>query len=462
MTTREAFIAVNRFGLGPKPGELGEAAGDPRGWVERQLRARLAPVVSDNGARRMVVQLERQAQARGVRAERRGQPGQERVRPAQPNAQPAEVQPMRQELRELYLADMAARTRAQVESDAPLLERLAAFWSNHFTVSVQRPVILPVVGPFESEAIRPHVLGKFRDMLLAVTRHQAMLFYLDNAFSIGPNSLAGQRAQRGLNENLAREILELHTLGVNGGYTQTDVREFAKILTGWSVARLVEPNAGQFVFRERVHEPGAKTLLGVRYEEAGEREGIAALTALARHPATAIFIATKFARHFIADQPPAALVQRLARVYRDSDGDLRELTRAAIGAPEAWTDATPKVKTPHEFVVSALRAIGATGIENGPLINAQRLLGQLPLAAPSPAGWPDTAAHWIGPEAVVRRAEWAMAVANRVALRIDPMALLEATIGPVARPDTRMLIENAPSRAEAVALVLVSPEFQRR
>lgn len=463
MTTREAFIAVNRFGFGPRPGELAEAARDPRGWVERQLRGPLPRVVAEPGAQRMAMVQDRRLQQRQAQ-QRDAQ--QERPRPgaqkAEDQATPPPGPQAGGELRQIYVADMAARTRAQIDSDTPLLERLAAFWSNHFTVSVQRPIVVPVVGPFEAEAIRPHVLGKFRDMLLAVTRHQAMLAYLDNAVSIGPNSPVGQRIQRGLNENLAREILELHTLGVNGGYTQADVREFARILTGWSIGRPNEPNQGQFMFRERVHEPGPKTLLGVRYDEGGEREGIAALGALARHPATANFVATKFARHFVADQPPTALIQRLARVFRDTDGDLRELTRAVIAAPETWAEPMPKVKSPHEFVVSAFRALGATGVENGPLVNAQRLLGQLPLAAPSPAGWPDAASHWIGPEAVVRRAEWAMALANRVALRAEPMALFEATIGPVARADTRFLIENAPSRPEAIALVLVSPEFQRR
>jgi uncharacterized protein (DUF1800 family) len=356
---------------------------------------------------------------------------------------------------------MARRARAQIDSPTPLAERLVAFWSNHFTVSVQRPVCLGLVAPFEDEAIRPHIAGRFRDMLLAVARHPAMLTYLDNAQSVGPASRAGQRNQRGLNENLAREIMELHTLGVNGGYGQGDVRELARILTGWSIARDDEGDAGAFRFRPLIHEPGDKQLLGVRYAEAGEREGIAALTALARHPATATHIATKLARHFVADTPPAAVVERLARLFRDSDGDLAQMTRALIAAPEAWAQPLPKVKTPAELVISALRATGLAG-DARVVVQAQTLLGQTPLAAPSPAGWPDVAGQWIGPESVVRRAEWIMALGHRVAQAMAPAALLEATIGPVAGAETRQAVTGAASAADGIALVLASPEFQRR
>ena len=445
MSTRDSFIAVNRFGLGARPGELAEAAGDPRGWIERQLAADPPPrTIEASGAQRMALFQE---------SRRRG--GDQAVEGL-----------LRQNFRELYLDDMGRRARAQIDSRLPVRERLVAFWSNHFTVSVQRPICLGLAGPFEQEAIRPHVTGRFRDMLIAVARHPAMLTYLDNAQSVGPGSRVGARIGRGLNENLAREILELHTLGVNGGYTQTDVREFAKILTGWSLGRAGDPatgdgQAGGFLYRPVIHEPGDKTLLGVRYAEAGEREGIAALTALARHPATAMHVAGKLARHFVADQPSGPVVERLARVFRDSDGDLLALTRAVVAMPETWAQPTPKVKTPAEFVVSALRATGFAG-EPRTLVNAQAVLGQAPLAAPSPAGWPDVAGQWIGPESVLRRAEWSMALAQRVGQRADPETVLAATIGPVARDQTRQAIARAASLAEALALLFASPEFQRR
>ncbi len=407
MTTRAAFIAVNRFGLGARPGELGEAAGDPRAWVERQLAsAGEAHPLAGTGAQRMA--LFQESRRRGGDA--------------------AVETLFRQNFREIYLDDMGRRARAQIESRTPVVDRLVAFWSNHFTVSVQRPICLGLVGPFEQEAIRPHVTGRFRDMLIAVARHPAMLTYLDNAQSIGPGSRAGTRMGRGLNENLAREVMELHTLGVNGGYTQGDVRELAKILTGWSLARPGEDGAG---------------------------------TALARHPATATNLATKFARHFIADRPPAAAVERLARVFRDGDGDLGALARAVVALPETWAQPAPKLKTPSEFVVSALRATGFAG-ENRNLVAAQALLGQAPLAAPSPAGWPDVAAQWIGPESVLRRAEWAMALAQRLGQRARPIALYDATIAPLAAGETRAAIEHAGSLAEGLALLFASPEFQRR
>ena len=247
---------------------------------------------------------------------------------------------------------------------------------------------------------------------------------------------------------------------MNGGYTQGDVREFAKILTGWSIARL-EEGGGSYRYYEPIHQPGDKVLLGVRYAEAGEREGETALLALARHPSTANHIASKFARHFIADRPPAAVIERLAGIFRDTDGDLAALARAVVEAPEAWVEPMAKVKTPAEFVVSAFRA---TALEAEPerLVGSQRLLGQAPFAAPSPAGWPDTADQWIGPESVLRRAEWAMALALRAERDNRPLPLFESTIAPIAAPETLAAILSAASLAGGIALVIASAEFQRR
>jgi uncharacterized protein (DUF1800 family) len=442
VTTLQTFIAVTRFGLGAKPGELQSAAGDARGWLKQQLQ----------GGVDMPQRLAGFAPGHQRYAEFEAARGRGDI---------ALQQALRGAIREAYVAEAGARTQAQIDSATPFRERLVAFWSNHFTVSVQRPPVLGLAGAFEREAIRPHVTGRFYDMLLAVARHPAMLLYLDNAQSIGPNSFAGQRRNRGLNENLAREILELHTVGVNGGYTQNDVREFAKILTGWSLARPEDVDFGRFRFQPRIHEPGRKVLLGVEYQEAGMTEGEAALHALARHRATATHIATKFARHFIADNPPAAAVKRLARVFHETDGDLGALARAVVDAPEAWIEPLPKVKTPNEFVVSALRATGYAG-ENEKLMQSLRLLGQVPFAAPSPAGWPDMAEQWIGPESVLRRAEWAMALGQRINQFRPPDTLVATTIAPVMRRETQLAIERAPSTAEAVALVFAAPEFQRR
>jgi len=438
----EAAIATARFGLGPKRGELAQAGNDPRGWVKQQIAqaGAMPPGLSgfEPGSERMAELLH----ARG-----KGDAEAQKI--------------IRRQLHDAYLAEAAARTLNQIETDAPVIERLVAFWSNHFTVSVQRPFVLGLVCAFEREAIRPHVTGRFLDMLMASTRHPAMLIYLDNAQSIGPNSIAGRRRDKGLNENLARELLELHTLGVDGGYTQNDVREFARILTGWSVARLEEGDAGAFEFHERIHEPGEKVLLGRRYGQAGEAEGKEALAALARHPATARHIGAKLARHFIADNPPQAAVERLAEVFTRTDGDLRAVTLALVDSPEAWAEPLAKIKTPNEFVVSALRATGFRG-KPEVLLGSLKELGQAPFAAPSPAGWPDTADQWIGPESVLRRAEWAMALALRAAPWIEPRDLFAETIGPVAKPETKTAVERAPSAADAAGLVFASAEFQRR
>ncbi len=450
MSTRDAFIAVHRFGLGPRPGELDQAAANPKAWLVRQIGpASAAPPAEfaglPSGAERM---------GDFLRARRdRGDAGAQKL--------------IRESFRETYLQEASARLSVQVTSATPFRERLVAFWSNHFTVSVQRPPVFGTAGAFEREAIRPYVTGRFSDMLLAVARHPAMLVYLDNGQSFGPDSLVGLRQHRGLNENLAREMLELHTLGVDGGYTQTDVREFAKILTGWTVTPPRFLEAGQFRFFPQIHEPGPKTLLGVVYSEGGAAEAETAFQALVRHPATARHIATKLARHFIADVPPPAAVERLARVFHDTGGDLGVLSHALIDQREVWENPLAKVKTPNDFVVAALRALDfkpqpADDGHRKMLVNAVRRLGQAPFNAPSPAGWPDTAADWISPESVLRRADWAMTLAERMAPNHDPERLFAATIAPVAAPTTAQAVARAPSRADAMGLVLASAEFQRR
>jgi len=439
---RDAFVAVNRFGLGAAVGELDRVAPDPRGWLLDQLRhaKHLPPELAGLG------------------------PGSEQARVLVDAVRDKSIlrEEFRRRGRAIYLDEVGRRTLVAIRTDMPLIERLVHFWSNHFTVSVAgKPVMGLIAGAFEREAIRPHVTGRFHDMLRAVAGHPAMLLYLDNATSVGPNSRGGRARDKGLNENLAREILELHTLGVDGGYTQGDVQEFAKILTGWSVGRPKSRESGEFRFHAVIHEPGAKTLLGKRYAEAGMEEGEAALADLARHPSTARFIATKFARHFIADEPPAAAVDRLARLYSDSDGDLGQLARAVIAMPEAWADPLAKVKTPQDLVTSALRLTTFDG-ETEKLVAALTLLGQTPFAAPSPAGWPDNADGWIGPEASLRRIEWSMALARRLPRDLSPLLLAEATIAPVAARDTMLAIERAADVQEALALLFASPEFQRR
>jgi uncharacterized protein (DUF1800 family) len=443
--TPSAIIATTRFGFAARERDLAAVAGDPRGWVLGQLAHRPAqlPATLPSSASMVAAMLQ-------ARQDKKA--GEKTV--AKTGA--------KDELRAVFLAEIGARMNAAIASETPLLERLVLFWSNHFTVSALRPVVRGFVGAFEREAIRPHVTGRFADMLLAVARHPAMGFYLDNVQSIGPNSLVGRRRDKGLNENLGREILELHTLGVDGGYTQKDVEALARILTGWTIARLNDANAGTFRFVPQIHEPGAKVLLGRTYAEAGAGEGEAALRDLARHPATARHIAVKLARHFIADAPPQAAVDRIAKRYRDTDGDLRQVTAAIVDAAEAWQTPFAKVRTPTELVISACRASGLRDVPAEGLVGSLRVLDQPAFIAPSPAGWPDVAASWISPESVIRRAEWCQAFANRLPDPPDPVEIASASLGDALPEDTLQAIRLAPDRRIGLALLFASPEFQRR
>jgi uncharacterized protein (DUF1800 family) len=439
--TLEAIIATSRFGFAAREGELGAVAGDPRGWVRSQLGKPAAALPASLPSSAAMVAATLQAR-------------QDKKAGANTGA--------KDELRGVLIAEIGARMNAAIASETPLVERLVFFWGNHFTVSALRPVVRGFVGAFEREAIRPHVTGRFADMLLAVARHPAMGFYLDNVQSIGPSSPFGKRRDKGLNENLGREILELHTLGVDGGYTQQDVEALARILTGWTIGRLQDPSPGSFRFVPQIHEPGAKTLLGRLYAESGVGEGEAALRDLARHPATARHIALKLARHFIADEPPKDSVERIAKRYRDSDGDLKEVMAVIIAEPAAWQTPFGKVKTPTELVVAACRASGRRDVPAQELVASLRVLDQPGFIAPSPAGWPDVATAWISPEAVLRRAEWCQAFAGRLPDPPDPVAIAAASLGEALPEETLQAIRRAPDRRIGLALLLASPQFQRR
>jgi uncharacterized protein (DUF1800 family) len=291
-----------------------------------------------------------------------------------------------------------------------------------------------------------------------------MLFFLDNQQSLGPDSRAGQNRKRGLNENLAREIMELHTLGVGGGYTQDDVTSLARIITGWTfVGRqgiLGQP--GSFVFNVNAHEPGPQTLLGKTYPAGGVEQGEAALADIARHPSTAKFIATKFARHFVADDPPPALVGRLAETFTKTDGDLRALTMALVDSDEAWSTPLTKMRNPYDYLVATGRLIAHVPEDPGPYLGGLNVLGE-PLWSPAgPNGFPDTNAAWAAPEGMKLRLDIAAQVSSRVGSAVDARDLLEFAFADTASSDTRRTIERAESRQQALALLLMSPEFQRR
>ncbi len=369
-----------------------------------------------------------------------------------------ETKPSRSESksRALFRAQAAAHLANAVTTAAPYRERLVWFWTNHFSVSVRRGQCAAVIGAFVEEAIRPHVTGRFSDMVLAVMRHPAMLLYLDNAASFGPDSPLGQRTHRGLNENLARECLELHTVSPSAGYSQADVTSFAKVLTGWSVALKADPPG--FRYRPQAHEPGVQTVLQRRFtpDEAG---GVAALAFLADHPATHRFLAAKLVRHFVADDPPADAVRQVETVLRETNGDLGAASAALVHLDAAW-EAQTKLRTPMEYVIASARALEVAP-DQVPLAAILAGLGQPVWAAPAPNGWPDQAADWAGPEAMLRRVDWASGFAGHIGDR-DVMQIADATVGPLLRAETRAAIRHAGSRREAMTLLLTCPEFQRR
>jgi len=364
-----------------------------------------------------------------------------------------------------FRAEALARVRKGLDAPVGFVERLVAFWSNHFCVSVAKSNIgRACAGAFEREAIRPYVTGRFADMLRAVEQHPTMLNFLDNAQSIGPNSRAGRNSDRGLNENLAREILELHTLGVGAGYSQTDVTELARIITGWTIAgregKLGEP--GSFIFNANAHEPGAATLLGRIYAQDGLAQGEAALADIARNPAVAPHIARKFARHFVADDPPKDLVQRLTRTFHDSDGDCGALARALVEDDAAWAAPPAKMRNPWELAMATMRAFGRPADDAGPILNALNLLG-MPLWQPGgPNGFSDDAAAWSSPEGMKTRLELAGVFSRQIKDAPPPVLLLDQVLGPDVSNSTRDAVSRAESREQAFALLILSPEFQRR
>lgn len=358
--------------------------------------------------------------------------------------------------RKLYRTQAAAQLANAVTTPAPFRERLVWFWTNHFTVSLRRGQCAALAGAFVEEAIRPHVTGRFSDMLVAVMCHPAMLLYLDNAGSVGPDSPAGLRTHRGLNENLARECLELHTLSPDAGYTQADVTAFAKILTGWSVD--MRADVPGFRYHRAAHEPGMQTMLRQEFppDQAG---GVAALHFLADHPATHRFLATKLVRHFVADTPPADVVGTIETVLHDTGGNLGAAAAALVHLDAAWQPGG-KLRTPQDYVIAAVRSLDLPP-DTVPMLGILAGLGQPVWTAPAPNGWPDRAADWAAPEAMLRRIDWASGFAGRIGTRdVDDIA--EITLGPLLGRDTREAIRHAGSRRDAMTLLLTSPEFQRR
>ena len=477
-----AAIAAHRFGLAePRLDGIGS---DARGWLLAQIGPADSPIgvalASGSDA------LKLHDAFRLAIAARANPPAMNAMSGDMAAAAPAMAggtveQRFADHYRPVVDADLRSRLGTAATTSKPFAERLVWFWSNHFTVSNAKAATRAMPGAFEREAIRPHIAGRFEDMLRAAVTHPAMLRYLDNEQSAGPNSrlvqrLNAQATQRGteqrprlsgLNENLAREVLELHTLGAiaarEGVYTQADVTEFARLLTGWRMPpqQQTTAQAGRR-FDPAWHEPGAKHVVGRSYAE-GPAALDTVLRDLALHPATARFIATKLARHFVADEPPVALIARLSARYRDSGGDLAAVYRELIAAPESWSAAPTKFKTPEEFVVSSARLleIGEAAFMRAPDAGIAAL-GQRVHGAPSPAGWPDRSDEWLGPDAVWKRIEWSTRLANQFGLRIDARELASNSLGPLLGGDTRTQIARAADGPQALVLLLLAPEFQRR
>lgn len=436
MDPRSAIAAV-RFGLGRRPDD--PVSPDPAAWLERQVSGPPAPQRALPGLQAPLA-LPAALDVMEASSAASGKP-REAVR----------------ELLHLVEGEASAWVGHCLASDAPFQDRLTMFWANHFTVSRRDRRAGILVAPMLREAIRPHQAGRFTDMLLAVMRHPAMRRYLTNMRSIGPNSPRGMASGRGLNENLAREILELHTVTPAAGYTQADVTEFARMLTGWGMPR--EDGA---LFDPRSHEPGPKTLMGRTYPE-GEAAGIEALRWLGDHPATHRHLATKLVRHFVADDPPPAAVERIFAVLRDTRGDLGAASRALVRLPQAWTPPLGKLRTPQDYVLAVGRAVEHPPAGAALGVDSMAFLGQALWRPAQPDGYPDVAEGWATPAAMMRRIEWAYAVAARVpAGRRDPRALAEAVLGPLVPEETLREAGRAGSAREALTIVLASPEFQRR
>jgi uncharacterized protein (DUF1800 family) len=497
--TTQAVFALHRFGLGPRAGSLAAMRGDPRGALiadisrprPAQITAPDLPTSAEAARAAFAFREQRREQRLAARTETDGarpaRPGRDPGAAPTPSPTPAgrndmsrsdmanepaaspplEAGPRRARIdgvppvpQQIFLREARARLDAALAADIGFAERLAWFWSNHFCISADKGPLRPVVGAYEREAIRPHVAGRFGEMLQAVESHPGMLIYLDNARSIGPDSIAGRNRGKGLNENLAREILELHTLGVRTVYTQTDVTRFAAVITGWTVVPPREPQGGVFTFNPRMHEPGAQTILGKAYPEGEFEQGKAVLATLARHPATAKHVAAKLVRHFVSDEAIPTLADKLAKRFMATDGDLKEVAIALVNAPEAWDTTHRKLKRPGEWIVASLRAADVAPPEIAPVMQAQNLLGE-PLWRPSaPKGFADDEAAWI--DGLAQRLDVSNEFARRFAGRVDPAAAIETGLGPLASEETRTAIRRAESRPQALTLLFMAPEFQRR
>lgn len=445
VNTKKAIIAVNRFGLGASGNELSDAKQDPEQWLLQQL---VSPVFDPA--------LGNTESAFNVISDIKAFKARRRLNAAGPTVGREIIMPYRQR----FLKDSLAFS---VNTNSPFAVRLLDFFSNHFSVSSLTQSLTILSPILERDAIAPNLFGKFEDLLIAVEQHPAMLIYLNNEKSVGPNSPIGKKA-RGLNENLAREILELHTLGVGGGYTLLDIRELAMAISGWSVNRENKKQKLGFQFRRPAHEPGTRKVLGRTYTNNGLEQGQDILRDLARHEKTAEFVSYKLAQHLIADEPPQALVAAMTKTWIKTQGDIKAVVSTLVKHAQSWNVDAKKYKTPREFIVSAMRAINGNKVTDQNLLKvslrALTQMGHKPFGSGSPAGYSQLNRDWTGSDALMKRIDWVNFISKRTAH--SPQALARRMFDSQLSPLTVKLIAGAESRAQGLAMLLLSPEFQRR
>jgi uncharacterized protein (DUF1800 family) len=478
---------LNRLSFGARPGEVEKvtAMGRDR-YIQQQLNPESIPEPSTLATRLAELEtlemtppeLVQQFRPRAIPAQKplaqtpdAQMPDAQMPNAQMPNAQPdlgaptakPAQKPNRMFARNTLQQTIEARLLRATESDRQLQELMVDFWFNHFNVFSGKGLTRVWVGAYEQSAIRPHAFGRFRDLLEATARHPAMLFYLDNWQNTAPNSPGAKGRYQGLNENYARELMELHTLGVDGGYTQKDVVALAKILTGWGFRRGGQASRDNgFYFDSKRHDFSDKRFLGRTIKGSGMAEVEQALDILAKHPATARHISYQLAQYFVADQPPKTLVDRLAQRFQATDGNIREVLSTLFKSPEFWDSRyyNAKFKTPYQYVVSALRA---TGIEMGNPQSVQNTLQQLgmPLyGCPTPDGYKNTREAWLNPNGLTQRLNFATTLTTKLT-DPKPQLQLSATLGDRFSPQTKQAIAASPPNLRS-ALILGSPEFMQR
>jgi len=447
----EGAIAVTRFGLGAREGEIAAASRDPKAW----LLAQLIPNASSHAAFDGLL-----SSPEIYKISRRYKDARKTMGDAE---KPGSSKTYGNIVRDNFRTEIKARSIYAAQTKAPFHERLTRFWSNHFSVSARNRSTRLFPGAYEREAIRPHILGSFYELAASAIFHPAMLTFLDNDSSVGPKSRQGIKAKKGLNENLAREALELHTITPASGYTQSDVTEFAKALTGWRIERKTDKGRkqGHTTFRQERHEPGYRTILGKTYKEKDAKQALAILKDLCAHPETAENIARKLAMHFVSDTPPSALVEDLKQSYLKSNGNLMALYKTLVKSPLAWAADAHKMKTPEELIISASRQLGFENVISKRAQDTYDSLAQHPFTAPTPEGWPDIAEAWLGPDAMLKRIEWANELASRLP-ELDARAFLQSALGPRLSKHALQSVSRAESGQQAIVLALMSPDFQRR